>query len=105
MASDKEYCDFILDQLNGLEGLQSRAMMGEFLFYVRGRIVGGLYDDRLLVKAVPAACERLPEAPEEIPYPGAKPMLLVENVDDREAMQALFSAIADALPAPKSRRA
>ncbi len=75
MASDKAYLQFILDQLEGLEGLTYRAMMGEYLFYVQGKIVGGLFDDRLLVKNVPAARALLPDAPEEIPYPGAKPML------------------------------
>ncbi len=104
MASDKAYLQFILDQLEGLEGLTYRAMMGEYLFYVQGKIVGGLFDDRLLVKNVPAARALLPGAPEEIPYPGAKPMLLVENVDDREALAALFRALGEALPAPKARR-
>ncbi len=104
MASDKGYLQFLLDQLSGLEGLSHRAMMGEFLFYVQGKPVGGLYDDRLLVKNVPAARELLPDAPEALPYPGAKPMLLVENVDDREALLALFRALGEALPAPKTRR-
>lgn len=104
MASDREYLQFLLDQLAGLEGLKYRAMMGEFLFYVQGKIVGGLYDDRLLVKNAPAARALLPDAPEEIPYPGAKPMLLVENVDDREALLTLFRALGDTLPAPKSGR-
>ncbi len=104
MASDKAYLQFILDQLEGLEGLTYRAMMGEYLFYVQGKIVGGLFDDRLLVKNVPAARALLPDAPEEIPYPGAKPMLLAENVDDREALKTLFSALEEALPAAKKRR-
>ena len=102
MASDKEYLQFLLDQLCGLEGLSHRAMMGEFLFYLHGKVVGGLYDDRLLVKNVPAARTLLPDAPEETPYPGAKPMLLVENVDDRDALRAVFEAVYDGLPAPKS---
>ena len=98
MASDKEYLRFLLDQLSGVEGLTHRAMMGEFLLYVRGRLVGGLYDDRLLVKDLPAAREMLPAAPLELPYPGAKPMLLVENVDDREALCALFAALGGTAP-------
>ena len=104
MASDREYLQFILDQLSGLEGLSHRAMMGEFLFYMRGKVVGGLYDDRLLVKDLPASRDLLPDAPEELPYPGAKPMLLVENVDDREALQTLFQALGEALSGPKTRR-
>ncbi len=101
MASDREYLQFILDQLSGAEGLSHRAMMGEFLFYMQGKVVGGLYDDRLLVKDVPIAREMLPDAPTELPYPGAKPMLLVENVDDREALQALFRALGEAVSGRK----
>ena len=104
MASDRDYLTYILDQLSGLEGLSHRAMMGEFLFYMQGKVVGGLYDDRLLVKDVPAARALLPDAPEEIPYPGAKPMLYADCVDDRVALQGLFRALGEALPAPKKRR-
>lgn len=104
MASDKGFLQYILDQLSGVEGLTHRAMMGEFLLYVHGKIVGGLYDDRLLVKDIPAARKLLPDASEELPYPGAKPMLAVENVDDREALTALFQALGEALPAAKPRK-
>ncbi|MBR4157445.1 MAG: TfoX/Sxy family protein [Oscillospiraceae bacterium] len=104
MASDPGYLQFILDQLNGVEGVSCRAMMGEYLLYMDGRLVGGLYDDRLLVKDVPAAREKLPAAPHEIPYPGAKPMLLVEDVDDRKALKALFQYLGESLPVPKKRK-
>ena len=79
-------------------------MMGEFILYFRGRIVGGIYDDRLLVKPVPAALELMPDAPRELPYPGAKEMLLVEDVDDAEFLQSLFRAMHDELPPPARRR-
>ncbi len=104
MASSREYLDFILGQLSGLEEVTYRAMMGEFILYYRGRIVGGIYDDRLLVKPVKAAVSRMPEAPQELPYEGAKPMLLVENVDDRDFLAELFRAMYEELPAPKPKK-
>jgi TfoX/Sxy family transcriptional regulator of competence genes len=104
MASSREYLDFILGQLSGLEEVTYRAMMGEFILYYRGKIVGGIYDDRLLVKPVKAAVSRMPEAPQELPYEGAKPMLLVENVDDRDFLAELFGAMYEELPAPKPKK-
>jgi len=103
MASSKGYLDFIRDQTADLCGVTYRAMMGEYVLYCRGRIVGGIYDDRLLVKPTGAALRLLPAAPREIPYPGAKEMLLVEEVDDRDFLCELFAAIADEAPAPKKR--
>ena len=94
---------FVLDQLSGLNEITYRAMMGEFILYYRGRIVGGIYDDRLLVKSVPAALALMPDAPRELPYPGAKEMLLVEDVDDADSLQDLFRAMYDELPPPRSR--
>ena len=104
MASSREYLTFVLDQLSGLNEVTYRGMMGEFILYFRGRIVGGIYDDRLLVKPVPAALELMPDAPRELPYPGAKEMLLVEDVDDAEFLQSLFRAMHDELPPPARRR-
>ena len=104
MASSREYLTFVLDQLSGLNEVTYRGMMGEFILYFRGRIVGGIYDDRLLVKPVPAALELMPDAPRELPYPGAKEMLLVEDVDDAEFLQSLFRAMYDELPPPARRR-
>ena len=89
MASHREYLDFILDQFAGLDGVTQRAMMGEFLLYLNGRVVGGIYDDRLLLKPTPSALAMLPDAPRELPYPGAKPMLLVEEVDDSAFLKEL----------------
>lgn len=104
MASSKEYLTFILDQLSGLDGVSSRGMMGEYILYFRGRIIGGIYDDRLLVKPVPAALAIMPDAPRELPYPGAKEMLLVEDVDDGDFLRTLFLAMYDELEPPKNRR-
>ena len=104
MASGKEYLTFILEQLSGLEGITHRAMMGEYILYYRDRIIGGIYDDRFLVKPVSTARQLMPEAPEEIPYEGAKPMLLVEQVDDRAFLETLLNAMWEELPAPKKRK-
>ena len=95
MASSKEYLDFIMDQLSDLEEVNVRAMMGEYIIYYRRKIVGGIYDDRFLVKPVPAAVELMPEAQKELPYEGAKEMLLVDNVDNREFMCNLLRAMYD----------
>ena len=104
MASSKSYLEFILDQLSGLEGVSWRAMMGEFILYCRGRIVGGIYDDRLLVKPTPSALAMMPGAVRELPYEGAKEMLLVDNVDNREFLTELLTAMFDELPAPKKKK-
>ena len=104
MASSKEYLDYVLDQLSGLEEITVRAMMGEYILRFRGRIFGGIYDDRLLVKDVPAARERLPGAEPEAPYPGGKPMLPAVDMDDREKLQALVQAMYPQLPEPKKKR-
>ena len=103
MSSSKAYLDFILDQLSGLEEISYRAMMGEFILYYRGRIVGGIYDDRFLVKPVQSAIRLMPDAEWEVPYEGAKKMLLVDEVDDRTFLQNLFRAMYDELPAPKRK--
>lgn len=104
MASSKEYLHYILEQLSGLEEITYRTMMGEFILYYRGRIVGGIYDDRLLVKPVKAALSAMPSAVYEPPYDGAKPMLLVEEVDSKEFLTGLFTAMYSELPAPKSKK-
>lgn len=104
MASRKEYLEFILGQLSELEEITYRAMMGEFIIYYRGKIVGGIYDDRLLVKPVKAARDYMPNASYELPYEGAKEMLLVEDVDNREFLTGLFRAMFDELPDGKKRK-
>ena len=93
-----------MEQLSGLDGVTYRPMMGEYILYYQGRIVGGIYDDRLLVKPVAAARACLPDAREELPYDGAKPMLLVDIVDDADALAALFEAMLLELPAPKQKK-
>ena len=103
MASRKEYLDYVLEQLSDLEGVTHRAMMGEYLLYFQGKLFGGVYDDRLLVKPVPAARALLPNAPEEAPYEGAKPMLLVEDMEDSALLARLVTAMEPELPAPKKK--
>ena len=104
MASSKEYLQFILEQLSDLEEISYRAMMGEYIIYYRGKIVGGIYDDRLLVKPVRSAISYMPTAAYELPYDGAKKMLLVEDVDSREFLTGMFNAMYDELPAPKPKK-
>ncbi len=104
MASSREYLEFILEQLSGLDDVSYRAMMGEYVIYYRGRIAGGIYDDRFLVKPVKAAEAMMPGASREIPYDGAKEMLLVDNVDDRDFLKELLEAMYEDLPAPKKGR-
>ena len=104
MASSKEYLDFILEQLSAPEDITYRPMMGEYILYYRGKLIGGIYDDRFLVKPVKSAVTMMPDARMELPYDGAKEMLLVDNVDDREFLQKLVRAMYPDLPAPKKRK-
>ena len=104
MASRKEYLDFILEQLSELEEITYRAMMGEYIIYYNGKIVGGIYDDRLLVKPVQTAITYMPNAEYQLPYDGAKEMLLVDNVDNKEYLIGLFKTMYDELPAPKPKK-
>ena len=98
MASSREYLEFIIEQLSGLDDVSYRAMMGEYIVYYRGKIVGGIYDDRFLVKPVASAVRLMPDAEREIPYDGAKEMLLVDSVDDRVFLNTLLTAMYDELP-------
>ena len=104
IASSKEYLHFILEQLSDLEDISYRSMMGEYILYYRGKIVGGVYDDRLLVKKTRAALECMPAAVCDFPYEGAKEMLLVEEVDNKEFLTKLVESMYDELPLPKQRR-
>ena len=104
MPSSKEYLDFVLEQLSGLEDITYKAMMGEYILYYRGKIAGGIYDDRFLVKPTKSAAAMMPNADREIPYEGAKEMLLVDNVENREFLRDLLEAMDDELPAPKEKK-
>ena len=104
MSSSKEYLNFILEQLSELDYIGYRAMMGEYIIYYKGKIIGGIYDDRFLVKNVKAAKALMPDTAEELPYEGAKKMLLADNVDDKDFLKALFVFLYEALPAPKKKK-
>ena len=103
MASNKAYLQFILEQLSDLDDISYRAMMGEYILYYRGKIVGGIYDDRLLVKKTSSALKLMPAAIYELPYEGAKEMLLVDEVDSKEFLTELFEAMYEELPMPKQK--
>lgn len=104
MASDKGYLAFILEQLGEAEEITYRPMMGEYVLYCRGKVFGGIYDDRLLVKPTKSALAMMPDAARELPYEGAKEMLLVEDLEDKAFLAALVHAMADELPAPKKKK-
>lgn len=104
MATSKNYFEFIQEQLSELEGIAFRAMMGEYIVYYCGKVVGGIYDDRFLVKPTESAKKLMPEAEYELPYEGAKEMLLVDNVESREFLAELIPAVAADLPEPKAKK-
>lgn len=104
MASSKEYLDFILEQLSELDEISYRAMMGEYIIYYRGKIVGGIYDDSFLVKPTKSAAAMMPNADTELPYEGAKEMLLVDDVDNKEFLRELLEAMYPELPEPKKKK-
>lgn len=103
MASKKEYLAFILDQLSEVNDITHRAMMGEFLLYHEGKVFGGIYDDRFLVKITPSSKKMLSDAEEQLPYEGAKPMLLVTEIDNRAFMKELIESMCSELPEPKKK--
>ena len=103
MPSTKDYLDFILEQLSMLEGITYRAMMGEYILYYRGKVFGGIYDDRFLVKPTKSAAAMMPDAEMELPYEGAKKMLLVDDVDNKEFLRGLLEAMYPELPEPKKK--
>ena len=104
MASSKEYLEYILEQLSNPDEISYRSMMGEYIIYYRGKIVGGIYDDRFLVKPVKSAVAMMPDADRELPYEGAKEMLLVNDVENRKFLRKLLESMYDELPAPKKKK-
>ena len=104
MASKKEYLEFVLEQLSDIEDVAYKPMMGEYIIYYRGKVIGGIYDDRFLVKQTKSSKSLLSDAPLELPYDGAKEMLLVENIEDRELMRELLVSMESEQPAPKKKK-
>ena len=103
MASSKDYLEFVLEQLSALSDITYRAMMGEYIIYYQGRVIGGIYDDRFLVKNTAKARKLMPDVSFEIPYEGAKEMLLVEDIENKEFLRELFEAMVVELPLPKKK--
>lgn len=104
MSSSKEYLDFILGQLSELDDISYRAMMREYIIYYRSKVVGSIYDGRFLVKSTKSAVAMMPNAVMELPYEGAKEMLLVYDVDNKEFLRLLLEAMYEELPAPKKKK-
>ncbi|MBQ2582262.1 MAG: TfoX/Sxy family protein [Ruminococcus sp.] len=104
MASTKEYLEFVLEQLSELDDITSRAMMGEYVLYYQGKVFGGIYDNRFLVKPTKSAAALMPDAQSELPYEGAKPMLLVDNIEDKAFLKKLVESMSADLPQPKKRK-
>ena len=105
MASSKEYLEFIMEQLSELDDVSYRAMMSEYIIYFRGKVIGGIYDDRFLVKPTASAKALMPDADMEIPYEGAKEMIQVDDVENREFLKELFESMYGELPEPKKKKA
>ncbi len=103
MPSSKEYLNYVVEQLSGLDDITCKAMMGEYILYYQGRIFGGIYDDRFLVKPTRTALSMMPDAEMVLPYDGAKRMLLVDRIEDRDFLVELVQAMYGELPAPKKR--
>ena len=103
MASDKSYLDYVLEQLGELDEISYRAMMGEYVLYYKGRVFGGIYDNRFLVKNTGSSRKIMPEAPLEIPYEGGKEMLLADNIEDKEFLSCLIRKMIDEIPLPKKK--
>lgn len=104
MASSQEYLDFIIEQLHILDDVSYRKMMGEYILYYRGKIFGGIYDNRFLVKITNSSRQLMSDAIEELPYDGAKPMLLVDDVDNKELLYELVTNMYEELPTPKVKK-
>ena len=104
MASSKEYLEYVLEQLSKLEDVSYRAMMGEYILYYKGKVIGGIYDDRFLVKPTKSVVKMMPDAKNELPYEGAKEMLLVDDIDNKYFLKDLLEAMYEELPNPKRRK-
>jgi len=104
MATSKEFAAYVLEQLSLLDGIRTRPMMGEYVLYYKDKVIGGLYDDRLLVKPAPSALSLMPYASQQEPYPGAKPMIAADCVENKQKLKALFEAMYEELPAPKPKK-
>lgn len=104
MSSSPQYLQFVLEQLSDLPSISCRPMMGEYILYYQDKIIGGIYDNRLLIKPVKSALSLLKAAVYETPYPGAKQMLLIQQLEDKDFLTSLIKTIYDDLPTPKPKK-
>ena len=104
MTSSKQYLEYILERLSGLDDISYRAMLGEYIIYYRGKIIGGIYDDRFLIKPVKSAKAMMPNADMELPYEGAREMILVDETENEDFLKELIEAMYDELPSPRKRK-
>ena len=104
MASTKDFLEFVMGQLSILSDITYRAMMGEFIIYYRGKIIGGIYDNRLLVKPNKAVLKIIPHAKMEMPYPGGRPMIMIPDIENPELLEQVFNALYAELPDAKHKR-
>lgn len=104
MATDKGYVEYVMDMLGHFDGVSTRAMMGEYVLYFRDKVIGGIYNNRVLLKRVPAIDRMIPNVKLEIPYSGAKEMVLLEDIENRTFTKELFESMYDELPINKKRK-
>ena len=103
MAMTKEYKDFVLEQLNLLDDISCKKMMGEYLLYYQGKLFGGIYDNRFLIKITEIGKKLMENPKEEIPYQGSKPMLLVEEIENQNSLKKLIISTCEELPNKKTK--
>lgn len=97
MSSSKDFLDFVLDQLSGLPDISWRAMMGEYIIYYRGKVVGGIYDNRFLIKPTDSVLKIISNAKMETPYPGGRPMVMITDIENTELLENVFNVLYDDL--------
>ena len=104
MASNLEYVEYVCDQISGAGCITYRKMFGEYGVYCDGKVIGVICDNQFFVKKTQAGLTLIPDCEEAAPYTGAKPHLLIENVDDRELMAEFIAATCKELPMPKPKK-
>lgn len=103
MSTTIDYYEYLQEQLEPIGNIRYRKMMGEYCVYYRDKVIGGIYDNRFLIKNINASRLYLPNTTLEIPYQGAKPMILVEELSDKELLKKLMIAMYEELPTPKKK--
>lgn len=104
MASHEQYLQYILDQLSLLQDITYRKMMGEYLIYYQDKLIGGIYDDCFLLKPVPILLSFIKKPLYKKPYPHAKKMIWLKELDDKEFLAVLIRDMYESLPVKKKRK-